>query len=92
MDLTAFLTTYKDFGIAGILIAVVWLFYRDLKATRAEDLKTIERVTESTDKNTSALQVLTAQSSLQDTAIQHNTEKLDEYLAYQRGRDGVKPT
>lgn len=90
-ELLEFLKVYKDYGVAGLFIALelftVYFFYKELKSSKAESVAMTEKVITVADKSANAINEASKASydtkGALDTTIRQNAE----FIAFLRGRD-----
>ena len=91
MTLEPWMEILKQFGIAGLFIAMylttIWYFYKELKESKKEMRETVERTTLALEKSDRIGEdTIRLLRSLEDT-MTDNSKQISEFISFQRGRD-----
>ncbi len=90
-ELLEFLKVYKDFGVAGLFIALelvtVWLFYKELKNGKSELVAMTKMVTMALDNAATAIEDMNTKSDANTRSVNDIRNQNEKFQAFLQGRD-----
>ncbi len=90
-ELLEFLKVYKDFGVAGLFIALelvtVWLFYKELKNSKTELVAMTKLVTMTLDNASTAIEDMNKLSENTKRSVEDLCNQSKTFQAFLQGRD-----
>lgn len=78
---------YKDFGWAGLCIIVVYFFYRELKASKAEVVEMTKLVTKTLDTAATAIEEMNDLTESTKRSVEDLCNQSRLFQAFLQGRD-----
>lgn len=95
-ELLEFLKIYKDYGVGGLFLCLelctVYVFYKELKASRAEAIAMTEKVIGIADKAASAINDMNRSSLDSKSALDLVRTQNAEFISFLKGRDEHRRT
>jgi hypothetical protein len=91
MPLEPWFEILKNFGIAGLFIAMylttAWYLFKELKESKKELREIIEQTTLALERSTkNSGDVISVMKQVQDT-LEDSRNQISEFVAFQKGRD-----
>ena len=90
-ELLEFLKVYKDFGVAGLFIALelvtVWLFYKELKNSKEELVTMTKLVITALDSAANAIEDMNSKSDASTKSVNDIRTQNEKFQAFLQGRD-----
>ncbi len=90
-EIVELLKIYKDYGVAGLFIALelltVFFFYKELKSSKKEMVDMTVQVTTVADKAANAIEEMNKASMDVKTGMDQLKSQNNEFISFLRGRD-----
>ncbi len=95
-EIMEFLRIYKDFGVAGLFIALyivtVYYYNKEIKSSKSEAILMVEKVTTVADKAAHAIMESNRTSIELKSGIDQLRAQNNDFISFLRGRDEHRRT